>query len=161
MFNGIVRELRKEDVAEVQKIFEMYWTDDEFLEKLQNRLRQFAENSPEMTEQGFHYFVAEENGEIVGIGAMRKPPEKMRKYATTENPVEFYVAASKYEKRGIGTALRNRRMEEAKARGNTEVIFYSPKSHKESWKFHDSSGGKRICPVEVDGEPGCVWSLVF
>lgn len=161
MFNGTIRELRKEDVDQVQGIFEMYWTDDGFLEKLKNRLKQFLENSPEMIEQGFKYFVAEENGEVVGISAMRKPPEKMRKYATTSNPVEFYVLASKYENKGIGTALRNRRIEEAKKLGYAEILFYSPESHKESWKFHDSSGGERICPVSIDDEPGCIWRVLL
>jgi L-amino acid N-acyltransferase YncA len=85
----------------------------------------------------------------------------MRQYATTENPVEFYVLASKYEGKGIGTALRNKRIEEAKRLGYTEVIFYSPESHKESWAFHDSSGAERVGLVSVDGEPGCVWRLVL
>ncbi|MDP2641705.1 MAG: GNAT family N-acetyltransferase [bacterium] len=159
MFKGIIRELRKEDIDQVQQIFEMYWTDDEFLEKLKNRLKQVVEDSPEIKEQSFKYFVAEESGEIVGIAAMRTPPEKMKKYATTDNPVEFYVLASKYEGRGIGTALRNKRLEEAKRLGYTEVLFYSPESHKESWKFHDSSGGERIYPVSIDDEPGCIWRI--
>ena len=161
MFNGTIRELHKDDVEQVQKIFELYWTDDEFLEKLRNRLTQFLGNSPEMIEQGFKYFIAEENGEVVGIAAMRKPPEKMRVYAKTSNPVEFYVLASKYKNRGIGTALRDKRIEEAKKLGCTEVLFYSPESHKESWKFHDSSGGERICPVAIDDEPGCIWRVLL
>lgn len=159
MFKGTIRELRKEDVDQVQRIFEMYWTDDGFLEKLKNRLKQFLDSSQEIAEQGFMYFVAEENGEIVGIASMRKPPEKMKIYATTDNPVEFYVLASKYRGRGIGTALRNTRIEAAKRLGYTEVLFYSPESHKESWKFHDSSGGERIYPVSIDDEPGCVWGI--
>jgi L-amino acid N-acyltransferase YncA len=161
MFNGTIRELQKNDINQVQKIFEIYWTDDGFLEKLNNRLKQFLENSPEMIEQKFRYFVAEENGEIVGISAMRKPPDKIKKYATTRNPVEFYVSASKYKNRGIGTALRNKRIEEAKQQGYSEVLFYSPESHKDSWKFHDSSGGERIYPVSIDDEPGCVWRLLL
>lgn len=150
-----------EDADQVQKIFELYWTDDDFLEKLKNRLRQFTEDSVEMSEQGFKYFVAEENGEIVGIGAMRKPPEKIKKYATTGNPVEFYALASKYKNKGIGTALRNRRIEEAKKQNYSEILFYSPGSHSESWSFHDTSGGKRIYPVSIDDEPGCVWNIVL
>lgn len=161
MFSGSVRELRKEDTDQVQRILELYWTDDEFLEKLKNRLKQFLENSLEVIEQEFKYFVAEENGEVVGIGAMRKPPEKMKKYAITNNPVEFYVLASKYQNKGIGTALRNKRMEEAKKQGYTEVLFYSPESHRESWKFHDSSGGERIYPVSIDDEPGCIWRIML
>lgn len=158
MFNGIIRELRKEDIEQVQRIFELYWTDDGFLEKLHNRLKQFVEDSAGLAEQGFKYFVAEENGEVVGIGAMRKAPEKMRKYATTSNPVEFYVLASKYPGRGIGSALRNRRIEEAKKDGYTEIVFFSPDSHQESWAFHDELS-QRVGPTEVDGEPGVVWRM--
>lgn len=159
MFTGTIRELRKEDIDQVQGIFRQYWTDDEFLEKLNNRLKQFVEDVSEIVEQGFKYYVAEESGEVVGIAAMRKPPEKVKKYATTSNPVEFYVLASKYEGRGIGTALRNRRIEEAKKLGYTEVVFYSPDSHRESWAFHDSSGAERLGPTSVDDEPGMVWRM--
>jgi len=161
MFKGTIRELKKEDVEKVQEIFELYWTDEGFLEKLKNRLKQFVENSPEVSKQEFKYFVAEESGEIVGIAAMRKPPEKMMKYTTTDNPVEFYVLASKYKGRGIGTALRTTRIEEARKAGYTEIIFFSPDSHKESWSFHDNSDFKRVGLTEVDSEPGCVWRITL
>src|SRR3989344_2284379 len=114
MFKGTIRELREEDAEQVQKIFEQYWTDEGFLEKLKNRLKQFVEHSPEILEQDYKYFVAEENREVVGIGVTRKAPDKMKKYATTDSPVELYVLASKYKRRGIGTALFSRFLEEIK-----------------------------------------------
>ncbi len=161
MFAGVIRELRKEDIGQVQKIFEMYWTDEGFLEKLKGRMKQFVYNSPELVEQGFKYFVAEENGEIVGIAALRRAPEKMKKYAKTENPAEFYVLASKYKGRRIGTVLRQERIKEARRLGYTEIVFFSPESHKASWKFHDNSGAERVGQVSVDDEPGCVWSMIL
>jgi hypothetical protein len=71
MFSGTIRELRKDDIPQVAEIFKMYWTDEGFLDKLNNRLRQVLEDDPEVVEQGFKYFVAEENGEVGKVWRMK------------------------------------------------------------------------------------------
>ena len=161
MFTGIIREFKGEDVKQVRDIYKQYWTDEGFLEKLNNRLKQYTEHSPEAIKSRFEYFVAEESGEVIDVFAMRKAPEKMMKYTTTNNPVEFYVLAVKYKWKGIGSALRTKGVNESRKLGYTEIILYSPESHKESWRFHDNSEFKRVGPVSVDGEPGCVWRMAL
>ncbi len=105
MFNGIIRKLEPQDIGEIEKIFDLYWSGD-FRHHLSDRLKQ--------PPQDFKWFVAEENGELVGVAASRKAPERMMQYAKTDKVVEFYVAAAKYKGRGIWTALRNVRINEAK-----------------------------------------------
>ena len=151
----IIRDFEQKDRKAVEEIFAMYWTDPEFLEKLGEKLERCIQGTDT---QGFRFFVAEENGEIVGVAGMRRAPDHMKVYATTQNPVEFYVLAAKYKNKGIGQALRLKRMEEAKRLGFTEIVFYSPDSHKESWSFHDKLGFERVgSAVAPDGEPGMIW----
>jgi len=158
----ITRELKKEDTEQVEKIFSMYWNDQEFLDELSDGLKKCIDQTQEYFNEKYRFFVAEENGEIVGVAGMRKAPDYLRVFARTTNPVEFYVLASKYRKRGVGTVLRNIRMEEAKNLGFTEVVFYSPDSHSGSWGFHDTMNFERAGPVIApDGEPGQVWRRIL
>jgi len=116
----------------------------------------------EYRDKKYRFFVAEENGEVVGIAGLRSAPEHMKVFAKTNNPAEFYVLASKYKGRGIGEALRLKRMEEAKNMGFTEIVLYSPNSHSDSWGFHDRLGFERVGDaVAPDGEPGKIWRTVL
>ena len=161
IFNGIIRELKQEDTSAVESIFDLYWS-GKFREQLSQRLEDFVSHSMESIEQRFRFFVAEENGEVVGVAALRKAPERMRIYSTTTNPAEFYVLAAKYKGKGVGTALREKRIEEARKSGYTEVVFYSGDTHKDSWNFHDDSDFKRVgTSVAPDGEPGQIWRMVL
>jgi len=155
----IIRTLEEKDIGSVEKIFDLYW-DDEFRKKLSKKLADYTNNSSEILEQDFKFFVAEEKKEIVGVSAIRKLPEHMKEYAQTERPAELYVIAVKYKNRGIGKLLRDVRIEEAKKSGYTELLFFSGEKHKDSWSFHDSNGFKRVAPsVAPDGEPGFIWRL--
>ncbi len=131
MFKGKIRELNNDDLNAVEGILGMYWF-GELKDRFLKRIKDFVEQTPESLEQKYMYFVAEENGEVVGFAGMRKAPEHMKKYATTDNPAEFYISAAKYKGKGIGMALRSARIEEAKKLGFTEAIFFSPESHKDS-----------------------------
>jgi L-amino acid N-acyltransferase YncA len=158
----IIRNFKKEDLKAVEEIFAMYWTDQEFLKKLSQKLNMCIEQTEEYINKKYEFFVAEDNSEIVGIAGLRSAPDHMKLYAKTENPMEFYVLAVKYKNRGIGTALRLKRLEEAKNLGFTEIVFYSPNSHIESWSFHDKMDfervGKALAP---DGEPGQIWRKIL
>jgi len=131
----IIRDFKKDDLEAVEEIFAMYWTDPEFLKNLSHKLKMLIEQTKEYVDKKYRFFVAEENGEIVGIAGFRSAPSHIKLYSKTSNPVEFYILAAKYRGRGIGKELRLRRIEEAKKLGFTEVVFYSPNSHKESWGF--------------------------
>lgn len=155
----IIRELKKEDVPEVENIYNMYWFGS-VKENFLKRLRGYIDQSPEIISQGFKYLAAEENGEVVGVSALRKVQSHMREFTKTNNPAEFYLLAVKYKRKGIGTALRNARIEEAKRLGYTEIIFYSGETHQDSWAFHNNSDFKVVGTMTApDGEKGQVWRM--
>ena len=161
MFKGTIRELKKEDVPKVEQIFDLYWS-GEFREHLSKRLKDFIESSPDSARQEFKYFVAEENGEVLGVGALRKAPEHMSQYVKTSTPVEFYVLAVKSKGNGVGSALRARRIEEARKLGYTEAVFFSGDTHKDSWKFHDNSDFERVGNATApNGELGQIWRMLL
>jgi L-amino acid N-acyltransferase YncA len=158
MFAGIIRDLKAEDRAAVEAIFDLYWQ-NEFRTGLSEKLTNYLAGTSELKEQDFHFFVAEENGEIVGVAAMRKVPQHMLEFARTDNAAEFYVSAVKYKGKGIGTALRDRRIEEAMRRDYTEVLFFSGKSHQDSWPFHDKVAERVGETAAPNGEQGNIWRI--
>ncbi len=156
-----IRELKKEDIQAIEEIFDLYWS-GEFRKHLSEKVNDFVAQSPVALEQGFKFFVAEENGELVGVAAFRKAPERMREYTTTDNPAEFYVLTVKYKGKGVGTALRAKRLEEVKKLGYTEVVFFSGDTHKDSWGFHDNSDFSKVgASVAPDGESGQIWRMLL
>lgn len=151
MFNGVIRPLEAEDMESVEKIFDLYWSDD-FRTHLSDRLRS--------SDKGFTWFVAEEDGEVVGVAAMRPAPDRMKEYAKAEEVAEFYVAAVKYKGRGVGTSLREALIQEAKKDGYEEAVFFSGDTHQDAWAFHDNSAFKRVGhAVAPDGESGQIWLM--
>lgn len=151
MFNGTIRTLESRDTEHVEKIFDLYWSDD-FRRHLSERIK--TETSD------FKWIVAEENGDVVGVAASRTAPERMRQYAKTKKVVELYVIAAKYKGKGIGTVLRNLLIEEAIRNGYTEAVFFSGDTHQDSWAFHDHSDFKRVgSAVAPDGEQGQIWLM--
>ncbi len=84
----------------------------------------------------------------------------MKQYAKTNDPIELYILAVKYKRKGIGSALQSKMIEEAKRQGYTEAVAYSGETHQDSWGFHDGLGGERSGPaVAPNGEPGQMWRL--
>ncbi len=161
MFKGEIKILEERDLSSVEGILGLYW-EGELKDKFFKRIKDFTDRTPESIEQLYRVFVAEENGEVVGVGVLRKASEFMKKFTTTDNPAEFYVLAVKYKQRGIGEALREARIIEAKKLGFTEVVLYGAESHKDIWAFHDASDFKRLTEANApNGEPGMVWRLVL
>jgi L-amino acid N-acyltransferase YncA len=157
----IIRELKPEDIEPVEGIFNLYWTGD-FRENLSKRLRQFVASDPEIAERDFHWYVAEGNDEVVGVAALRKLPEHMREYAKTVNPAELYISAVRRKGKGIGEALRIKRIEEAKRLGYTELLLYSGETHQDSWGFHDRFGFERAgTSIAPNGEVGQIWQKIL
>lgn len=150
----IVRDFRKEDRAAAEAIYALYWTDEAFLEELSEELRSFDSGNKK---RGL--LVAEENAEIVGVGGFWDCPEYLKPYSKTEVPAELHVLASKYKNKGIGGALRLKVAEEAARRGYTEIILYSPDTHRDSWAFHDGLGERAGSMIAPDGYPGQVWRI--
>lgn len=149
MFSGSVRRAESKDHKAIEEIFNLYWSGD-FRHLLSERLQ--------TEDPDFTWFVAEEDGEIVGVAASRQAPKRMRQYTKTDSVVEFYVSAAKYQGKGIGTALRNARIENAREEGYQEVVFFSGETHQDSWAFHDNSGFRRAGEaVSPNGEKGQIW----
>ncbi len=151
MFNETIRKLESRDIVEVEKIFDLYWSGD-FRHHLSERLKTGI--------QGLKWFVAAENGEVVGVVASREAPERMKQYTKTDKVIEFYVVAAKYQGKGIGTALRNLQVDEAKKEGYQEAVFFSGVTHQDSWGFHDNSEFRRVgVAIAPDGEKGQIWLM--
>lgn len=155
------RELRVDDVPAIEAIYDLYWHDD-FRERLSQRLQDFINHTDDSVKQGFKYFVAERDGGVVGVAVIRRLPDHMKMYATTNNPAEFYVVAVKYKNQGIGKVLRDTRIKEARKAGYTEALFFSGETHTDSWAFHDNSKFKRVSEaVAPNGEKGYVWQMIL
>lgn len=151
MFNGTIRKLEFRDIEEVEKIFDLYWSDD---------FRGHLSECLKTDTRDLKWFTAEENGEIVGVAASREAPERMRQYAKADKVVELYVIAVKYKGKGIGTALRNSRIGAAKKEGYEEAVLFSGDTHQDSWNFHDQSEFKRVGgAVAPNGEKGQIWLM--
>lgn len=148
-----IRKYYEKDEPEANKIFTQYWTDKEFLDEL----------SGQLNTETCKFFIAEENGEILGIAGLRKPPEYLNFHADTKNPVELYIIASKYQNRGIGNFLGQKIIEGAKNSGFTEILCYSPETHSSSWKFYKKLGFTKhgIINDPDDGYPGMLWKKSF
>jgi L-amino acid N-acyltransferase YncA len=145
----IIRKLELKDKEQVENIFDLYWF-DEFRDHLSDKIF-----SPEMK-----WIVAEKNNEIVGVAAFRKAPERMREYTTTDQVVEFYISAVKYKGKGVGTLLRNTRINQSRDEGFSEAVFFSGNTHQDSWEFHDNGGFKRVGDsIAPDGEHGKIWLM--
>ncbi|MEO6536514.1 MAG: GNAT family N-acetyltransferase [Candidatus Paceibacterota bacterium] len=149
MFAGTIRQLEPVDSEAVERILDLYWSGE-----FRNNLSQH------LVTNDLDWIVAEENDEIVGVAASRKAPERIQEFTKTDNVVEFYISAVKYKGKGIGTALRNARIDKARNKGFKEAVFFSGGTHQDSWDFHDNSEFKRVGDaVAPDGEKGKIWLM--
>lgn len=139
-----IRELQVKDEKAVREIFALYWTDPDFLNELSSELDLYLKND---SNRNSYFFVAETEGEIVGVSGFKKLPDYMKPCAITEKPVEFYVIASKYKRKGIGSKLTLKLIEEAKSLGFSEILLYSPHTHKGSWIFYENSGFEKVAEI--------------
>lgn len=148
-----IRRYNQQDEAQVKTIFVLYWTDPEFLEELSENL-----NSAD-----FSFYVADEGGEILGVVGIRKAPDFIGVEADTPNPSELYVVASKRKNEGVGSLLVKKMIEVAKDLGFTEMLGYSPETHKSSWPFYENLGFTQggIVKDPDDGYPGVLWKKVI
>ena len=161
MFKGSIRELKKEDVPAVEAIYDLYWHDS-FRDNLTKRLNGFVSGDSDVMDQRFQYFVAEEDGEVVGVVGFRKSPDHMKGFAKTGNPAEFYIMAVRNRGQGLGRLLLARAVETARQAGYTEAILYSGETHQEVWGMYDHLGYERVGPaVAPNGEPGMIWRAIL
>lgn len=148
-----IRDYNEKDKGAIQDIFTKYWTDEEFLGEL-------AKN---IDGHKMHFYVAEKNGEVVGIAGFREAPEYLRACAETKNPAELYIVASKLQNEGVGSILVQKIIEEARSLFFTEIECYSPETHNSSWKFYEKLGFTKhgIIKDPDDGYSGMLWKKPF
>lgn len=157
----IIRDYKIEDKNEVKDIFSKYWTDDVFLNELEKKLDVYTNKEKEYGTDTYRFYVAEKEGKIVGIAGLRKAPDYLRAYANTENPLELYVVASKFQKMGTGKALGQKIIEEAEKLNFTEILCYSPETHNSSWVFYEKLGFEKGGIIkDEDGYPGMLWKKI-
>lgn len=154
-----IRVLQKKNEKSVKEIFALYWTDPEFLKELSDELDLFFR---EVSSRSSYFFVAEIEGEIVGIAGFKKLSDYMKPYALTNNPVELYVIAVKYKRNGVGGKLTLELIEEARKLGFSEILLYSPLTHNESWNFYEKSGFKKNIEITPpDDEIGQLFQKIL
>lgn len=153
-----IRNFEQKDKNGAEMIFSMYWTDPEFLQELSDELYKYIHSKC----KNCGFIVAEEHGEIVGIAGYKELPDYLREFSSTNKPIELYIIASKYKGKGIGKELKFKLMEIARKGGFSEILLFSPESHKESWGFHNTFGFKRVGEVTPpEDDSGQVWSRVL
>jgi GNAT superfamily N-acetyltransferase len=157
-----IRKLTQNDIKAAQEIADLYWNGQPFKDRFLLRLQQYLGRDAEIIESNLHFFVAEDNGEIVGIVGFRKIPQHMEEFAKTANPAELYILAAKNKGKGIGRALVDKVLELTKSLNFTEILIYSGEKHKDAWGLYDHLGFKKISATTApDSEPGFVWQMIF
>lgn len=153
-----IRSLTTQDVPVVESIFAKYWTDPEFLTELTSEMTHF------LTEDNAkNFFLAsEDQGEITGVVAYNQTPEYLQSFTSTEKPVELYVIAASRQGEGIGRQLKQAIVTAAAEASYSEIVLFSPESHKASWEFHDSLDFQRMGKVTPpEDDLGMVWRKIL
>lgn len=141
-FNGTVRFLRESDLPLLRPILETWVIDMDTREPIQEEIEDDLDimRKSILHQNERKYFVAEaKDGKVVGVIGMALPGEQMRRFATTQNPVELVNAFVDANERrsGVGTALVAKLEEEARKNGYTEIILNSGPRYKFSgWGFY-------------------------
>lgn len=171
-FGGTVRLLREDDLSQIKLILETWVKSRDtgllLPEEVEKNLQSMHDSCLRNDER--IYFVAEESdGRVVGVIGMTHPSDVMLQFSATDRPVELvnaYVAKDQRYGKGVGRALVSKLEEEARKRGNTEIILNSGPRYKDSgWGFYDKlEGFQRIGVAEkLYGENGDapVWHKVL
>jgi L-amino acid N-acyltransferase YncA len=161
MLKPLIREMGKSDIDTVTELFAIHWADDrDFQMRLIDRAMGFVNQTNEVMDQKFSYFVADNAGDVVGVAGMRKIPDHMCDVTVTDNPCELYILAVKEKGRGVGKALVSKILHTAEAAGYTEMVLYSGETHQDSWGFYDQIGFDRVGEsIAPNGEKGMVWRM--
>ncbi|MBU1119575.1 GNAT family N-acetyltransferase [Patescibacteria group bacterium] len=95
-----------------------------------------------------HYYVATFEGKVVGVAGFRKPNPKLLEFTTTKTPAELcilYVDKEHRGGKGVGTALLNHIIKQAKKRKYKEFIVRSAEKLSDTgWGFYDNMDFDRV-----------------
>lgn len=161
-FDGTIRKLQEHDVRQVEEIFSLYWADGALRKKFSDKLASFVNNELKAIEQNLLYFVAEQNGEILGSLGFRKAPEPMLLFSTINNVAELYILAVKNRGMGVGRALIEKMLDESRKLGYTEIVLFNSDLHNEARGFYERLHFKRLGPIIAsNGDPGEIWGIIL
>jgi len=162
MFRGEIRNISGDDFKAIEGIINLYWPNNEFRSHLLERIKSVLDGSQDSVKQGFKYFVAENNSEVVGVIGFRNAPDHMLSFTKTGKSLELYTLAVKNRGDGAGRALVEKMFETAKVLGYTEVVLFNPDSLETSWGFYDHLGFQRIgSAIAPNGEAGHMWQMLL
>ena len=140
------RTYTKEDSASVHDIFAQYWTDSEFIEELNEELEKAD------------FWVAEDGGEVIAIAGVRPSPPHLG----SKTSLELYIIAVKQQGTGVGSQLLEY-VEAQIPEEYSELVLYSPETHKSSWGFYERNGFESMGIIKdpEDGHPGMLLRKVI
>ena len=157
-FQGLIRPVSKKDISDIKDIYAQFYTNPEDLTHFLDRVEEVINHSSDAIKWDFHYFVAEDEGEVVGVIGYRIPPQKLIDFTKTPKPLELYSLFVRNPKLGVGRKLIEKILEEAKKSNYTEMVLYSSDKWKVSWPFYDRMGFERAgILTHTSGSSGQVW----
>ncbi len=147
------RSYNQKDNAVVSHILQQHWTDPDFLQEI----------SSVLSATPGHFYVVEDIKELTGVIGYRELPNYFMSYATIHHPVELYIIASKYQHKGIGSFMMRELTQKLKTEGVTEIICYSPATHRDSWDFYMTCGFAEVANIShpEDGCEGCLFKKIL
>lgn len=157
-----VRPMKIEDSESVKSMYDHYWHyEPDFLAHIKNRLDSYFEQTQEMLATNFKYFVAEEEGDVVGVAGIRNVPVNMSDYIRLGKGIELYILASAIRNHGVGRALVNKVIEIGKELKNTELVLFSAESHQDAYGFYSNLGFEMVTTEHKtsNGDKGAIFRM--
>lgn len=161
-FQGTVRSLQLADLDQIKPILET-WVKKDNGDPIPAEVEQDLDilRASLEPDSNRHFFVAEADGQVVGVIGMQPLDPKMQALpflTAPPNPIELinaYVARDMRGGRGVGRALVSQVEAHAKALGHSHVVLNSgPRYRNTGWGFYDKIGYERIGVAKDYYAPG-------
>ena len=171
VFKGVVRHPQSTDVSQLRTILETWVRDNATKELIPTEVASIVtavEESVADKNAPASYLVAEEEGKVLGMIGYKKPENKMRALALTDNPTELinaFVDADNRAGRGVGRALTTALEKEVQAKGYKEIMVNSgPRYRETAWDFYNRVYGPSIGVLKDyygEGVDAPVWRKIL
>lgn len=158
-----IRSISEENISVVRKILSD-WLGKEEVDHYTESIQAVISDSPSEPKLDSHYYIAELGKNVVGVTGFRIPNPKIVKFATARKPAELcmlYVAKEHRGGRGVGTALLDHVIDQAKSKEYEELLVRSSEKFADTgWGFYDHKGFKRVGELlsEETGKKSQIWS---
>jgi GNAT superfamily N-acetyltransferase len=135
----IVREIKYNELEKLLSLYTLLHPEDPVI-KRDDRLKMLWDeiyNDPNL-----HYFVVEENGEIISsctISIIKNLTRNLRPYGLIEN----VVTHPNYRNRGLATMVLKKAIEKAKENNCYKVMLLTGSKKEETLRFYERAGFSR------------------